>query len=200
MTKNNLQWFLCLSLFSAVASAQGVQNSDIAAMFGPTSVKAQGVPGSNITTPGSTGLAASVDYGYQLVRRSAASLWLDIALPNTSPGKLGTSVPGSIDDTANFYVAGVRFMAPINPRVSIYGVTGVGLGAFHYAVVTGETSPTVKSTLTVHGAFDFGGGVDVRLTRHFSIRAEGDVVTGAGLSGIEGRNHIMPLVGLAFHH
>lgn len=68
-------------------------------------------------------------------------------------------------------------------------------------MVTGEASPAVKSTLTVHGGFDFGGGVDIRLSRYFSIRAEvRDFVTGAGLSGVEGRNHVAPLVGLVFHH
>jgi hypothetical protein len=82
MTKNKSQWILYL-LLGGVVSAQGVQNSDVAALFGPVSVKAQQIPGSNIAVPGSMGLAAEVDYGYQLVRRSAASLWLDIALPST---------------------------------------------------------------------------------------------------------------------
>lgn len=122
MTKNNLQWFLCLPLFSAATSAQGVQNSDIAVMFGPSSVKAQGIPGSSITVPGSTGLFVSVDYGYQLVRRSAASLWLDIAEQDIGPGKIPASVPGLVNDSAILYVAGVRFMAPIHSRVSVYGV------------------------------------------------------------------------------
>jgi len=200
MTKNNVHWFLYL-LFGSVVWAQGVQNSDIAVLFGPASVKAQPIPGSNILVPASTGYAAGVGYGYQLVRSSAASLWLDIALPITAPGKIhGASVPGSIDDTTRFFTAGARFMAPLNPRVSIYAVTGGGLGGFHYPLVTGGASPTVKSTLTVHGVFDFGGGVDVRLTRHFSIRGEvRDFVTGSGLSGVEGRNHVVPLMGLVFH-
>jgi hypothetical protein len=126
---------------------------------------------------------------------------LDIDLPSTSPGTIMTSVPGKIDNSANFYMAGARFMAPIKPRVSIYGVTGVGPAYLHYALVTGGASLTVASTGTVHGAFEFGGGADVRLSRLFSIRIEiRDFVTGTGLSGVEGRNHVAPLLGLVFHH
>ena len=70
MKTNTLLRLLCLTLFGGVASAQGVQNSDISLMFGPTHVKSQEIPGSSITAPDSTGHATSMDYGYQVVRKA----------------------------------------------------------------------------------------------------------------------------------
>ncbi len=54
---------------------------------------------------------------------------------------------------------------------------------------------------TAHGVFGFGGGADVRLTRWFSLRMEvRDFVTGKGLGGAGGRHHVLPAIGVAFHH
>ena len=53
---------------------------------------------------------------------------------------------------------------------------------------------------TTHGVFQFGGGVDLRLTERISIRGEvRDFVTGSGLSGSNGPHHLVPLMGLAMH-
>jgi hypothetical protein len=53
---------------------------------------------------------------------------------------------------------------------------------------------------TTTGAFGFGGGLDFRLTRLLSLRAEGrDFVTRAGLGGESGRNHPFFTVGLGLH-
>ena len=48
--------------------------------------------------------------------------------------------------------------------------------------------------------FGIGGGVDFRLSRHFSIRVDArDYLTGRELGGIPGRNHFLPMVGLKSH-
>jgi len=53
---------------------------------------------------------------------------------------------------------------------------------------------------TVGAALDFGGGLDFRLTRLMSLRAEvRDFVTGRGLGGVEGRNHPIFSFGLGIH-
>jgi hypothetical protein len=85
--------------------------------------------------------------------------------------------------------------------LSLYGALGAGGGFFHYAVIqTTATSPSVELRGTTHGAFDFGGGMDVSLVRALSIRSEiRDYVSGAGLDGVAGRHHLAPRIGLAFH-
>ena len=65
---------------------------------------------------------------------------------------------------------------------------------------TGGDNPSVSTNNTAHGVFAFGGGADVRLSPHFSLRVEvRDLVTGKDLSGAAGRHHVLPLFGVAFH-
>jgi len=68
--------------------------------------------------------------------------------------------------------------------------------------VTISGSPPLASAIgTWHGVFDFAGGVDIRLKRSFSLRAEfRDFVTGRGLSGADGRHHPIAGIGIALHH
>ncbi|MGB6941961.1 MAG: hypothetical protein WBE37_06180 [Bryobacteraceae bacterium] len=52
----------------------------------------------------------------------------------------------------------------------------------------------------MHGVFTFGDGLDFRLLRWFSVRAEiRDLVTGNQLGGTAGRQHPLPTFGIAFH-
>ena len=77
MTKSYLLRFLCPILFSGAVWAQGVQNSDIYFLTGPAHVKPQVIAGSSTTLSGSTGVGVNIGYGYQAVRKSAASLWVE---------------------------------------------------------------------------------------------------------------------------
>ena len=54
---------------------------------------------------------------------------------------------------------------------------------------------------TVAGAIDFGGGLDFRLTRLMSLRAEARdfVVSGKHLGGQDGYNHPIFGFGVGFH-
>ena len=84
--------------------------------------------------------------------------------------------------------------------VTLRGCRG-GVGTFDYPVVTasGGTS-SVGTNDTWHGVFELGGGIDIRLTRLFSVRVEcRDFVTGKGLDGVPGRHHIAPAAGIAAH-
>ncbi len=62
------------------------------------------------------------------------------------------------------------------------------------------SSPSVSTHETMHGVFTFGDGLDFRLLRWFSVRAEiRDLVTGNQLGGTAGRQHPLPTFGIAFH-
>lgn len=91
-------------------------------------------------------------------------------------------------------------MIPLTSRLSVYAAGAGGGGSFHRPQIVPDAGPSVISTVTWHGVFDFGGGVDLRLSRPFSIRGEvRDFVTGAGLGGSPGRNHLIAAGGLALH-
>jgi opacity protein-like surface antigen len=85
--------------------------------------------------------------------------------------------------------------------VSFYAAVGVGVGSFgnNTAIVgQGTVSDTSNRTTTV--AFGFGGGIDFRLTRLLSLRAEGrDFLTPAGAATSGGHNHAFFMAGIGFH-
>jgi hypothetical protein len=193
--------FLLAAMFAGRGAwAQRLQNMDISFLAGPASIIARPLAGSNVTLNGHTSLATSIVYGYQMKRISAASLWLELS-PITALFGLGTaSIPGSVNDTFMTTTAGVRLVVPLQSRVSAYGVLGGGVGLFYYPSLLGGQNTYLLSNSTLHGVFLVGGGVAFRLNRYISIRAEArDFITGAGLSGSTGRNHVLPLFGVAFH-
>ena len=182
--------------------AQGSQNSDMYLLLGPATIKSQTVPGTNIALSRSTGLQYIWGYGYQLKRTKVGGFWLEVA-----PFMLGAANPHTIATpstavnlSSQITNIGLRFMVPVHPRISFYGAAGGGPGFFSYPVQGPPPAETVQANDTVHGVVDFGGGIDLRLNHRFSIRAEvRDFVTGRGLSGVAGPNHIVPVAGFVLH-
>lgn len=167
---------------------------------GAKGMRTQTVPGSAVTLEGSVELGLNYGYGYQMVRWSAASLWVEFDQTFAGINRATSGIPATANLSLATFTLGTRFMVPVQSRVSLYGVGGGGGGPFHVAVIRGSANPTLSSTETWHGVFEFGGGIDFRLTRLFSVRAElRDYVTGQGLSGATGRHHPLPLAGLAMH-
>ena len=201
MRNTHLLPLLCLALFPGGARAQGlIQNMDIFFLFGPAKVNSQTVPGTTVTAPGSSGYSEGTGYGYQIARKSAASLWIEFipAFYNSGTGNAGSL--GSVDWDWTAFMLGIRVMVPVQSRISVYGAAGGGFGGFRRPVITGTSPLAVGSSGTDHGVFDFGGGIDFRLQRFISVRAElRDYVTSSGLSGPTGHHHLMPVAGLAFH-
>jgi opacity protein-like surface antigen len=200
--KTLLLRLLVPALLAGSACAQGfIQNRDISVLGGVSWYKSQSIPGSSVTFDGSTGYAMQVSYGYQVARGSAGSLWVEF-YPMTFPfpGKRPAGIPGKVDFSSFIVTPGVRYMVPVQSRLSLYGVAGGGYGAFEYPVVADGDTLHVKMNSTWHGVFDFGGGIDVRLSQSWSLRTEcRDFVTGRALNGIPGRHHPTPLLGIAVH-
>jgi hypothetical protein len=123
---------------------------------------------------------------------------LDVSLLIANPGSVGGSGGKvSVSTSFNTFTAGLRLMVPLESRVTFFPVAGGGIGSF---LTPSPGSSSVSSRGTTHGVFQFGGGVDLRVTRLFSLRAEvRDVVTGRQLSGASGRHHPVPLFGVAMH-
>jgi len=200
--KTPLLRLLLPALLAGSSYAQGfIQNMDISILGGGSWYRSQTIPGTNVTLSGSTGYSELINYSYQVIRSSAGNLWIEF-YPTTffNPGKSSASITGSVNFSSFAATPGVRYMVPVQSRVSLYGVTGAGFGEFEYAVVAVSNSPYVKVNSTWHGVFDFGGGIDIRLSQRWSVRSEcRDFVTGRGLNGVPGRHHLVPLLGVAVH-
>jgi hypothetical protein len=193
---------LMLFLVAAAASAQKIQNSDIFVGFGPVWTGPSTIGGSSVALTGSTGFSLETSYGYQVERISAIGVLLDLTFAYPNPGTQKANVPGSTAVSTSWDAAtlGLRFMVPANSRLSFYGVAGGGIGAFSApSASTAGTPASVSTRDTTHGVLAFGGGMDLRLSEWFSVRAEvRDYVSGRELSG-DGRNHVLPVFGVAFH-
>jgi len=193
---------LLLLLFFAIGAwAQRIQNMDIFFLAGPSFTKTQTISGTNVTVYGSVGYSSTVGYGYQVVRKSAVSLWLELfPLVFASPAAETATIPGTIALKSLLYVPSARVMVPVHSRVSLFGALGGGYGNFDYPTLTSDNPPHPTTHQVGHFVTGAGGGADIRLTRTFSFRVDvRDYVTGRGVSGVPGRNHVLPMMGFAFH-
>jgi len=203
-------------LLGCSAWAQGAQNTDLTGMVG-------GIGSSSVTFPAtvypsgasaplffaeSAGFIGQITYAYQLPKPGNGHIWIEV--PVTFAVRGSNTVDGTFVSAVNtnnwFITPGLRFKSRKFGRVSFYAAVGGGLGLFNVVENgVGGTNGTVFATTTVHPhpVLDFAGGIDVRLSRLISLRAElRDFVSSenaAGISAPPGHNHWAPLVGLAFH-
>jgi hypothetical protein len=198
MTKRSLLRFLCLALLPAAARAQAVENYfQFGAAFGSTQV----IGGSNVTVTGSTGFSNTVGLAFQVVRKSAASLWVEPFSPLFATPGGSASIQGSATANVIIWTPSVRLMLPVQPRISVFGAVGAGGGRFHNYTLNSDNPPQLATYADYHGVFSAGGGIDFRIARHVSIRVDArDYVTGRGLGGVLGRNHFLPMAGIALHY
>jgi opacity protein-like surface antigen len=178
---------------------QGPQNSDLSILGGPV-IATQAIADANVPVHFNGVFSLQSNFAHTIHSYSFADLWLEF--PSTSTFRGNDEVGGGIKSAsfdATFGTPGVRLHVPVGRRVSFYGAVGAGYGRFDYNE-TGANGHTIKSEATYHGVFDFGGGMDFRLTRLLGVRGEvRDFVTGKGLGGVSGRNQIVFGFGMAVH-
>jgi hypothetical protein len=157
------------------------------------------------TISGSAGFVTEIGFAYQLPKPQSGWLWLEVPMTFTWQGigsiYNGTGIVSSVDRNTWYVTPGLCAKTPNYGRVSFYGVLGGGLGAFvkDQALVTGPNALDLVRVSIVPVA-DLAGGIDLRLSRRFSLKVEGrDFVTGANLGGVSGHNHPLGLIGLGVH-
>lgn len=176
------------------------QNSDLGLLLG-VSLKT-----SSVVSPGrvesKVGASGQINYAIQMRESTAGRLYLElpVLIADDSVSVVAGSVRSS-NTTTVFFTPGVRFHHNLQPRVAVYGAVGGGIasaaGRSSYVGFGTVRSSTDRET---SAAFGLGAGLDFRLTRLLSLRAEGrDFVTRAGLAGESGRNHAFFTIGIGFH-
>jgi len=194
-------------LLSLVAAGAALaQNSDLGVLAGVSKISSQTtVIGASVGTVGSVWPNFQLNYAWQVLQRRVD---LYVELPLTVQVRLsGETVTGpalrvDIGNAAPdiYFTPGVRLKISPQSRVSFYGAAGFGIASF------GATSFVLPGPVSVSNprqnspAFDFGGGVDIRLTRLLSLRGEvRDFVTYHDVGGETGRHHAIFQFGIAFH-
>jgi hypothetical protein len=187
-------------LAGAAAASFGAQNFDVSLLWATARMPSQTVPNSNvIISPTWHFSCCSAEIGYQITHTAAGYLWVEYAHIEQG-GSLNANIPSSGSRDLETETVGVRLMVPVAARLSFFGVTAGGEGEFHYPWILQGSTPYLLSHSTTHGVFVWGGGVDIRLSKRISLRGEvRDLVSGKGLSGSNGVNHVVTLFGVGFH-
>ena len=196
-----LKLFLILILGSSSVFGQGPQNRELTFLAGPLRSTTQMIPGSSVAVSTSTGLIFENSIGDQVLSTSAGALYVEVPVVWIFPGEsVALGATGSRHLMGNFVTPGIRFKIPLQSRVSAYGILGGGYGVFRRYELATDASNGLLVQAVGRWVFDFGGGADVRLSRPFSLRVEvRDFVGGRGLSGVDGRHHVIALGGIALH-
>jgi hypothetical protein len=168
-------------------------------LAGPSFASTQTIGNSGVTLYGAPGYAWTWGFGHQFHRIGGASLWFDIPLVFIIGSHETATIAGSVSLNSMMLVPGLRLMLPLAPRISVFAAAGGGGGFFSYPAIESSGPPLTTNDVN-HGVLSFGGGVDFRLSRNFSLRLDfHDYLTGRNLNGVPGRNHLLPMVGFVFH-
>jgi opacity protein-like surface antigen len=184
------------------AGTAAAQNSDLGLLLG-VSVRPSAATITPGRTEGSVSASVQINFAVQLREANAGLLYLELPLmiADTHKGVITESVTSSSSTDTVFFTPGVRWHYTIHPRLALYGSVGGGIAVLqaNYSFISNSTIGSSSGT-TVAAAFCFGGGIDFRLTRLLSLRAEGrDFITRAGLGGERGHSHAFFTVGVGFH-
>jgi hypothetical protein len=184
------------------AGAASAQNSDLGLLLGISGPTHQVLTGTQFRVSSSVGASFQINYAAQLKENGAGRLYLELPLliGARTASTVSTFVSGSTV-TGIYFTPGVRFNFTLHPRTSFYAAVGGGLAAFdqNFGVVA-KGVVTSGSEWKASPALAFGGGLDFRLTRLISLRAEvRDFVSEKGIGLTDGRNHAVFGFGMGFH-
>jgi hypothetical protein len=170
-------------------------------LTGPSYARTQTIGETNVTVYGSMGYSMALGAACQVVRKSNATLWIEFAQHAWANRSAETaSVPGSVALKTSIEWAGLRVKVPVTSRISVFAAAGGGFGDFNNPTLSTDNPPVLKTVHVSKGVFGGGGGADFRLMRILSLRLDvRDYVTVRNVSGIPGRNHVLPMFGLVLH-
>jgi len=194
---------VALSMLAAGCVANA-QNSDFGVLAGAMVSPLETTSVSRNSVSSGAGVAGQLNYSYQVKGWRAGDLYVEIPfivavrddnLYTSSLSLMTTKGVGAV-------VPGLRFKLPLGGRLSLYAAGGAGLGIYGDDVLSsGPGSSRIATRITATAAFDFGGGLDLRLTRLLSLRTEVRdlVLSTTSLSNSGGRNNAVISFGFAFH-
>jgi hypothetical protein len=194
----NLLVRMCL-LSAAAATAFG-QNSDLGLLVGVAHLATGSV--TTTGTSGSVSASGQINYAIQLHESPGGRFYLELPLIITgnSAGSVSGGVATGLSETIFFFTPGVRWKFNPASRVSLYAAGGLGFVAISKAQgVAGGGVAYGEDRVGATGAANVGIGLDFRLTRLVSLRADArEVPTFATVRGSYHHEFLMFGVGLHF--
>jgi len=188
----------------AAGGVASAQNSDLGVLLGVmvSSGGTSGLP--QIHGSWDVGGAGQMNYAYQVRGWQAGDLYVE--LPFILAERDANEVSRGGFTYKEKYVGGVlpgiRFKLPLSGRASLYAAGGAGIGICKTDVIyASRGSSGTDNRTTINAAFDFGVGLDLRLTRLLSLRGEVRdlIIAPNSLSPSGGRNNPIFSFGFALH-
>ena len=142
----------------------------------------------------SGGTALQANYGYRFGGSDVAALYGEVHFLANGQRVVGSGQAAATRDVATAYVTpGVRVKFVPNAPVAPYFALGGGYALYEQSLVRIDGRPNEAPRFQHRGAFDFGGGVDVRFWRWLGLRGEiRDFYSGSpafNLGGLGGGQH-----------
>ncbi len=150
-----------------------------------------------------SGKALQVNYGYRLWGNSAVALSGEVHFL-ANPLRQVSGASFLTRDFASLYITpGLRLKLNPNGRIQPYAAIGGGYALYEQSTstVAGAANPAPRHL--TRGAFQYGGGVDIRVLKWFAVRGEvRNFYTGSpalNLSSLRGGQHnVVASGGLVF--
>lgn len=148
------------------------------------------------------GVALQSNYGRRFKEWGQAALYGEVHFLASPLREVSTSTSTATRDVASLFIApGVRVKFAPRRAISPYAATGFGPAWYEQSTMQLNGAPNTAPRETVRAAFNFGGGVDVRVWRWLAMRGEvRDFYTGSpayNVSSVRGGQHNV-VAGAAF--
>jgi hypothetical protein len=192
---------LAVVLSAATQRAALAQNNSLAILAGGAAANAAVELDSNPQFSASMAASVQLSYTRRVQELQSVSLFIELPLTVAAHDSLAAGRGFSAaNQSAVYFTPGVRFLVPLHPRVALYGAAGGGAASYGDDQVSAGSGLSVRTGRHVGGVFDFGGGLDLRLTRFLGLRLEvRDYVGRAGSGGSAARHRGIFQGGIAFH-
>src|SRR5579872_1373697 len=175
MTKLKRSLFqITLWIIATTGAAYG-QNQDFALPLGIIAPSYSVTSGPNSQVSAGAGVAFQINYGHQVTGTKWGDLYLEIPVILAWRGDTfaGDSFASTNATGIGAFVPGARFRFPSVGRASFFVAAGGGIGWYDKSIImAGRGTASISGHTTATAAFDFGGGMDLRLTRLLSVRLE----------------------------
>jgi len=120
-----------------------------------------------------SGVALQANYGYRILGGETAALYGEVHFLANPLREVSSSDRTLTRDAATIFLTpGLRVKFFPNHSVAPYFAVGGGWAVYEQSTNTLNGSLNPASRLVNHGAFDYGGGVDIKFWRFVGLRAE----------------------------
>ncbi len=128
--------------------------------------------GTNALKLGS-GIGLQVNYGYRFWTNDAVALYAEIHGLANGQRKIQSANPAATRDLATLYVTpGIRVKFAPNARIAPYFAVGGGYALYEQSFFRVDDTDNQAPRFLHRGAFQFGGGVDVKVWDWLALRGE----------------------------